>query len=249
MKISLCMPVALRAKDTRRAEMLVDCLQSVLRQNHTDFEVIVKDALVSEPITRHKNVQDMMDAFGSRLKYFVYPDRGITHGLNQAYSHSTGDLMYCLCSDDQLGPNDALAFVNEQFSVHDPTEPRWIYGSVGCLNEDDTEGPWGITPFATLDELLIHNRMGTMSIFWNRAMFDRIGYWEYERAGDYDYWCRCYRTAVPMYTTRVLGVGRRWHESASWIDRDIVEKEAAAIAKKHAEAHARGEAPVYVKLQ
>ena len=105
-------------------------------------------------------------------------------------------------------------------------EPNWLYGSTGCLNEDSSEGPWGIQPTTNLQEMLIHNRMGTPATYWNRKMFEKVGYFQYELASDYDYWCRCFRVKPPNYTTRVLGLGRRWNKAASWTNAELVEEEA-----------------------
>ena len=138
-----------------------------------------------------------------------------------------------------------MDLINEQFRGHE--FPAWLYGSLGTVLEDGSEGHWGVTPFATLDELLIHNRMGQPAVFWNQAMFKRLGYFDnYTMAGDYDYWCRAYRTCPPLYTERLLAVGRRWDKSASHVNRETTEREASEIAAKHSAAHARGDAPVYV---
>lgn len=246
MKFSLLIPVAIHAMDTRRAEMLVECLDNIRSQTHQDYEVILKDAFLKEPVTLHKNVNDAIGRLWPHVNYFAMPDKNITDGLNQALWWATGDIIHWLGGDDTLGASDTLSFVDNAFSIRDANEPLWMYGSTGCLNADSTEGPWGITPFATLSEILIHNRMGAPATYWNRTMFKKLGYFEYTLAMDYDYWCRCYRTAPPMYTTRIIGVGRRWDEAASYINSNMVEIEARAISHKHTTAHAQGQAPIYI---
>ena len=234
--------------------MLVQCLESILAQTHQDYEVILKDAFPAESVKLHANVRECMEKFGPKLNYVACPDSGIFDGLNQALWWATGDILHFICGDDTAGDPDSLAFVDSTFTYHkkdygNRNDPAWLYGSLGTILEDGSEGHWGVTPWATLDELLIHNRMGCPAVFWNRAMFERVGYFEYTMAGDYDYWCRCYRICEPMYTERRIATGRRWAQSASHINVDTTNREAAEISAKHGAAHARGEAPIYVPFK
>lgn len=243
------LPVKISAANTTRAAMLVDCLESILSQTHQDYEVILKDANPGEPVKFHDNVRETMRKFGSKMNYICMADSGIADGFNQALWWATGDIYHSICGDDLVGAPNTLEFVSQQFEGL--TGPAWLYGSTGCINEDGSEGPWGIQPPSTLDDILIHNRMGCMATYWNRAMFTTLGYWDptYTLAHDYDYWVRCFRTTPPMYTTRVIGVGRRWNQSISTIQSDVVEQEATAISEKHTAAHARGEAPEYLSYE
>ena len=253
MKISLCLPVAIKKHETQRADMLVQCLESVLAQTHQDYEVILKDAFPEESVKLHPQVRECMQKFGPRLNYVACPDNGIFDGLNQALWWATGDILHFICGDDLAGDPNTLAYIHEMFAMQTVSgwgdQPLWLYGSLGTILEDGSEGHWGVTPYATLEEILVHNRMGQPAVFWNRAMFEQLGYFEYTMAGDYDYWCRCYRIVPPQYTTRLLAVGRRWAQSASHVNRETTEREAAEIAAKHSAEHARGEAPIYVPFK
>ena len=251
MKISIIIPVALKATDSKRGAMLIDCLQSILHQTHTDYDVVVKDAFPHEPVTLHAGVRETMRLFGRKLNYIAFADKNITDGVNQALWWTTGDILHYTCGDDLAHDPDTLAYVNDKFATCDMTKPNWLYGSTFCVNEDGTEGPWGVQPWATLEETLIHNRMGCGATFWNRAMMDRIGFWQtkYKWAADYDYWCRCYRVTVPMYTTRCLGACRRWNECASRINSEDLEVEAQSMSVDNTAAHARGDAPSYIPYQ
>lgn len=240
----MLIPVSIRANAAHRAAMLVECLESIRIQTFTDYEVIIKDANPGETIMYHDNVRNAIRALYPKVNFIAFADKSIVSGLNQAYWWATGDIIHWIGGDDMLGDKYTLDFVHKLFV--DKTSPAWLYGSTGCVNEDGTEGPWGITPFATLEETLIHNRMGQPATYWNKAMANRLGYFRYNLASDYDYWCRCYRIAPPMYTTRITGIGRRWSQSASFVDSATVELEAAAISVEHTAAHERGEAPQFV---
>ena len=97
MKISLCLPVAIRKHDTQRADMLVQCLESILAQTHQDYEVILKDAFPAESVKLHANVRECMEKFGPKLNYVACPDSGIFDGLNQALWWATGDILHFIC--------------------------------------------------------------------------------------------------------------------------------------------------------
>lgn len=250
MKISMCIPVLIQPNDTKRLDMLVDCLLSILKQSHTDYEVILKDALPQTPVTLNKRVADTINAFGPQINYIACADKNIHDGLNQALWWATGDVLHYICGDDEAGSTDTLAYVNERFESH-MDRPAWLYGSTQCILEDGSEGPWGTQPWATLEETLIHNRMGCGATFWNRAMFMQLGYWDacYRHAADYDYWCRCYRVTPPMYATRALCQVRKWDGSISIPNVELLESEASAIAVDNAAAHARGDAPDYIPYE
>lgn len=250
MKFSILTPVAIKSTDAQRADMLVECLENANAQTHQDFEIILKDAYHLEPVIRHKKVRDILHKMQSKVNYICLADTGMTDGLNQALWHATGQIMHIVCGDDMLGHPLTLEYVKNSFlAVPSSQDPHWMYGSTKCINEDGTEGPWGIQPPSTLEEMLIHNRMGTPATYWNRAMFEKVGYFEYALASDYDYWCRCYRISKPMYTERILGCGRRWSQAASWVDAQFVEDEARDIAIKHHASHARHEQPNYVAYE
>jgi glycosyltransferase involved in cell wall biosynthesis len=225
--------------------MLVECLESIRNQTHQDYEVILKDAYPQEPVTSHSQVCEILYSM-PKVKYICQPDTGMTDGLNQALYNATGEILHIVCGDDSLGSPKTLEIVDEKFVDNFSTEAAWLYGSTGCLNEDSSEGPWGIQPPTTLEEMLIHNRMGTPATYWNRAMFEKVGYFEYALASDYDYWCRCYRIAEPDYSRLVLGLGRRWNKAASWTQAGLVEQEAYDISNRHTQFYLMNRQPPYV---
>ena len=232
MKFSFVIPV--RITDKTRAQMLMDCLDSIKKQTHQNFEIIIKDSYENKTPT-----------ICSRIKYIPSTDKGITDGLNQGLQHVTGDIIHWLCGDDLLGDPNTLAFLNEKFQ--DNKTPQWIYSNIGSIDEFGTHrgGDHG-SHMCTIEELLEHNRIGQPTVFWNRAMFEKIGYFNYTMASDYDYWCRCYRVATPMYTEKILGIGRRWEQSASHINSELVEKEAQEISTKNTVDYVLGREPEYV---
>ena len=110
MKLSICIPVAFRADDTQRADMLVQCLESILAQKHEDYEVILKDGFPTESVKWHDNVRDTLRKFGRKMNYVAFADKGIFDGLNQALWWATGDILHFMCGDDLAGDPDTFGF-------------------------------------------------------------------------------------------------------------------------------------------
>lgn len=226
MKISLCLPVF------DRAEMLANALESVLLQTHPDYEVVIKDGCIRRPAITNPFLRDQFRRLGSRLNYVLGEDKGIFPALNQALEHSKGELLYFMCSDDALGNPDTLAAVNKEFEGR--KTPYWCYGQTQNMDVwgDDLD-VCGL--HTTLDEMLVHNRIGQPSVFWNRRMFDLVGYFNYSHAGDYDYWLRCWRKREPKYMPRVLGKFRKWPNQSTAQHIEEVQAEADFISEKHNE--------------
>jgi glycosyltransferase involved in cell wall biosynthesis len=95
MKISVCIPTFNSALYVR------DCIESVLAQQETDFEVIVFD-----------NASE--DATWEIIKSFAHPrirafraeqNRGMAANFNSALQEARGEYIKLLCSDDLLEPN------------------------------------------------------------------------------------------------------------------------------------------------
>lgn len=110
-----------------RSALLTECIQSVLNQDFTDYEVIVSDDC--SPDDTQQIVTSMTD---SRVHYFRN-ERNLGYGGNLAAgaAHATGGILFLLGHDDILLPG-ALAKTNAPFA-RDPavglvTRPYyWFY--------------------------------------------------------------------------------------------------------------------------
>lgn len=234
MKFSIVVPVAIGFKDVQRAQMLADGIANVASQTHQDLEVIIKNKYPDQHIRWHSCVDEACKLLGRRLNYIACEDDSMTAGINQGMWWADGDIIHIMCGDDMIGAPDTLNIVHDFFLPHPVEIPRWLYGSTKCINEDGSEGPWGTQAFESLQSMLQRKGgPGTPSIYWNQGMRQRLGYFKYELASDFDYWMRCYRICVPMYSTMPLGCGRRWSKAASQLQSGKVEREAADIAAIH----------------
>ncbi len=227
MKISICLPLF------NRVEMLANALDSILQQTHSDFEVVIKDGCLEKPAMASPLLRNHFKRLGPRLRYILSKDGGIFPALNEALVHSTGEILYFMCSDDELADSTVLEAVNAEFGGNQPRDtPYWLYGQTQNIdrfgNDLDVCGL-----YTTLNEMLICNQIGQPSVFWNRPMFRSVGFFNYKHAGDYDYWLRCWRIQEPKYMPRVLGKFRKWPEQSTEQHIEEVECEAGEIAAKH----------------
>ena len=74
-------------------------LKSVTTQDYKNMEYVVIDGGSTD------GTQSIIDRYRSHISFYVSePDRGISDAFNKGIAHSTGDLIVCINSDDQLLP-------------------------------------------------------------------------------------------------------------------------------------------------
>jgi glycosyltransferase involved in cell wall biosynthesis len=206
MKFSICLPVF------DRPAMLANALRTVARQTHDDLEVVVKDGCLARPVAQDKEVEDVFRLLAPRVRYVLSQDKGIFPALNEALSHATGDVLYFMCSDDELGDEHTLEAVDAV--LRGITGPAWVYGQIECIDEHGIvqEVSGSRVEFA---DLLEDNFIVQPAVFWNRPMFQSVGYFneKYAHSADYDYWLRCWKVSPGIYMPRILGRFRRWSGS------------------------------------
>src|SRR5882762_4596358 len=105
MKFSICLPVF------DRPAMLANALRTVLRQTHNNLEVVVKDGCLARPARQDEEIRAAFHALGPRVRYVLSADRGIFPAVNEALRCATGDVLYLMNSDDELGDENTLEAV------------------------------------------------------------------------------------------------------------------------------------------
>lgn len=95
-----------------QATYLKQCIESVLSQDHTDFEYIVVDAGSSD------GSRELILSYQDKIDHVIFePDEGPADGLNKGFSIATGDIFYFINSDDFILPQ-ALTLANQYFVSH-----------------------------------------------------------------------------------------------------------------------------------
>lgn len=111
---------------------LRDTLESVLRQDYTDYEYIVVDGASTDGTT------DILRAyeprFGGRMRWISEPDEGLYDAMNKGIAMATGDVVGILNSDDFYTSNHVLHTIAE---VMQRVCVDAVYGDVHYVSEQD----------------------------------------------------------------------------------------------------------------
>ena len=95
-KVSIIIP------SYNRAEMLVECLESVFIQTFTDYEVIVVDDGSTD------NTEDVLKPYRERITYIKHENKGNAAARNSGLDVAKGELIAFLDSDDLWLPHKLM---------------------------------------------------------------------------------------------------------------------------------------------
>lgn len=235
--IAICMPIYKPNWD-----MFVAAIQSVEFQGYGRYGLFIADreASLKVPETWFLDLENRelgdRKGFKCAFNYIRSNDTNVIAGVNTALREAHGDVLYFMCADDLLC-DGTLALVNDLFQGRE-AEPFWIYGRTETI---DAEGKrLGVSggPF-TYEDMLIHNRIGTNSVFYNRKMLEITGTFneQYRYAADYDLWMRMWQVRPPVFVDYVLGSFRRHAAQISEVSNTAVVNEAFTVSDKYIAAY------------
>jgi len=191
-----------------QATFLEATIRSVLDQAYPSLEYVVIDGGSND------GSLDVISKYATRLSYWESErDRGHGHALNKGFSHTTGEIMAWLNSDDKYFPW-TLSVVGEVFSQF--PEVEWIMGTNACWDERDRVVLTRHNQKNIYDFLL--GRYGWIqqeSVFWRRSLWERAGGYideNYRFMVDGELWCRFFLEAKLWSVSAVLG-GWRGHDA------------------------------------
>ena len=111
-----------------------DTLDSVLKQNYTDYELIIKDGGSKD------NTLDICRAyepkFKGKMRIISTPDKGIYDAMNQGIQAATGDVVGILNSDDLYEDEGVLKDIADAFITHNCD---CIFGNLNFVKANDTD--------------------------------------------------------------------------------------------------------------
>src|SRR3989304_4449215 len=94
--VSICLPT------WNGVEVLSDCLESILRQTHQDWEAIVVDDGSTDSTPEILKFYAKKD---KRIKPIIIEHSGISIARQTALNHSLGDYIAVMDTDCQMEPN------------------------------------------------------------------------------------------------------------------------------------------------
>lgn len=179
MKISVLLPTF------NRPQFIVGAIEAILRQDYSDFEIIVKDGGDS---IEHLLPKD------TRIAYYWGKDRGITDAMNQVMRASSGDIMVWANDDDRI-TEGTFKYVIDNIGDY-----QWLVGKIQMTNGSTMGGGY------SYNELLKCNIVPQPAVYWTRKAYETVGEMDEanDLASDYEYWLRLGSKFEPFVTDRIL---------------------------------------------
>lgn len=116
------------------ARTIADTLESVLRQDYGDYELIVKDGgSVDDTLEICRRYEPR---FGGRMRIIAKADKGIYDAMNQGIAAATGDVVGILNSDDFYAENHVLSMISDAMSNQ---SIEVVYGNLVFVESDNTD--------------------------------------------------------------------------------------------------------------
>ena len=110
-----------------------DTLDSVLKQNYTNYELIIKDGGSKD--NTMEICREYEQAFEGRLRIISCPDKGIYDAMNQGIKAATGDVVGILNSDDLYIDENILGDIASAFERNDV---GCVYGNLYFVDAEYT---------------------------------------------------------------------------------------------------------------
>jgi glycosyltransferase involved in cell wall biosynthesis len=221
----------------QQAAFLEEAVRSVLDQHGVSVELLVMDPGSTDG--SRELLLELKKEYGERLQLHFAPDEGQADAINRGMALARGNILAWLNSDDRLWPG-ALA---EVASYLDTTEPRWLYGRCGIINEQGAPILRGVVWYKnirgrrfSLFKLLTEAFIPQMAAFWNRSIWDEVGGVDKNRHldMDYDLFLHFARVSRPTVLTAYLADSRVHRNAKSSVRTFEAIDEAFRTAQEHA---------------
>ncbi|MCZ6451731.1 MAG: glycosyltransferase [Deltaproteobacteria bacterium] len=169
-----------------RRSMVGDAVESVLKQSHSRYELIVVDDGSQD------GTVERLQRYGSRITVLSQPHRGVAAARNSGARWSGGRYLAFLDSDDLWHPNKLetqISVMNRNPSVQIcQTEEIWVRNGVRVNPKKRHHKPSGDIFRASLDLCLV----SPSAVMMTRELFMRLGGFDetFDVCEDYDLWLR-----------------------------------------------------------
>ncbi len=213
----------------QQAEFLPATLQSVLTQDYSDREILVRDGGSTDGSA---DILREMGA-GGGFRWVSGPDGGQAAAINTGLRESTGDILAYLNSDDVYYPR-TLSRVAEYFTAH--PDCLVLYGNGDHLDRDGAVlEPYPVEPW-NYERLPLICYLCQPAVFWRREVMERFGEFDpsLRFAIDFDYWLRVGKD-VPFH--RLAGsplAGSRLHAGTKTLSQRVpAHEESLQVVLRH----------------
>lgn len=201
------MTISIVTPSFNQGRFLERTIQSVLRQNHRDLEYVVMDGGSTD------ETKQILERYATHLSYVESArDGGQADAVARGFSHTRGEIMAYLNSDDLLAP-DALPFVEQFFRDHPRVEA--IYSHRVFIDENDIVTRYWILPPHSDWLMMRWDYIPQETCFWRRNIYETVGGIDasFRFALDYDLFARFMRRGTMVRVDRFLGAFREHAQS------------------------------------
>lgn len=181
-------------------EKLKQTVNSVLKQDCDDYEIVVKDGCSSDG-----SLEKLSAEFSEndKIKIFVEKDTGIYDAMNQAVAKAGGEYVLFLNCGDTFPETGILSKAADYIGENKDNYVGIFYGDTFCEQTGDrVASPREITPFVCYRNIPCHQ-----SCFYKRELFEEKQYdLAYRIRADYDHflWCCLKKGIKTVYMDMVV---------------------------------------------
>ena len=212
---------------------IIECIESVLNQEFTDWELIIGDNGSTDGTIDYLNTLN-----DERIKIFKHKvNKGIFGNLNFLFNHTNAPISQILCADDYfINKNSLGIIVNYWQNLPDVSFARFNHkeptNSKNVLLQQQV-CPEVITPDdAALWFYIFGNIPGNLSnVSLKNSLFENVGMFREDLpyAGDFEFWTRAALT-VKMGVKNDMLIYVRRHEGVA---SNYLNKKGELIAQRH----------------
>ncbi|KAA1250523.1 glycosyltransferase [Mycobacterium simiae] len=198
------------------ARTLRVCLDSVARQTHRDFEVVIVDGGSTDETLNVANT--FAPSIGASLTVHCGTDQGVYDAMNRGVGLASGRWLLFLGADDALYKEGSLARVAAFIGEHEHSD--LVYGDAMMRV---TKFRWGGA--FDLDRLLFRRNICHQAIFYRRELFGSIGPYNlrYRVLADWDFNIRCFSN--PALVTRYMHVVVSTYNEFGGLSNTVIDNE------------------------
>jgi glycosyltransferase involved in cell wall biosynthesis len=234
LKISIVTP------SFNQGSFLQETMDSVLSQRDPNLEYVIIDGGSTD------NSVDLIKQHAGRLTYWIStPDQGPYDAINTGFSHTTGDIMAWINSDDKYTPW-AFSVVRDIFTQF--PEIQWLstvqalgWNGKGQATSINFSGGFNRTSFLKGGNLPTRGSFQRRfiqqeSTFWRRSLWEQVGGRldsTLHLAADFDLWARFYRHTELYGVLAPLGGFRSHGNQRSVLHADQYLSEAEMVLKRN----------------
>ena len=209
-------------------------LNSVSRQTYQSIEHIVIDGDSTD------NTVEIIKRHASSNSNFIWksePDKGMYDALNKALDLASGNIIYCMNSDDQLADPLVIEKVVEKFKTESTSD--LLIGDIDFLYSNKRRSKRRAISVSSQDIALFGNCtfVPQPAMFISKNLCDKVGEFDlnYKIASDYDFIIRALaisgKKTIPLgFTTSIF---RRHENSLTETQSETMLKETNIISQKY----------------